>query len=355
MGIRGSTQAELEYKDLPVPADNVLGEIGKGFSVAVHVLNAGRLTLTAGCTGGTKQLLGAMASYAEERVQFGSPLASFEITQRKLSTIASEVYASDAMLGVLAHLATEDTTDWSIEAAIGKVFASDMVWHAADEMVQIAGGRGFVKPYPYERYLRDSRINRIFEGANEILRLFVGLNGIQQPAEHLQEVGAALRQPMKNLGVLSEYAATRVKNAFHASATLDVTLHPSLKTHKEYFEKHVGDLRAATDRAVMKYRKDIINRQLVVERLANMAIDLFATICVIARTQAFIDAKGVEACERELALCNLFCVDAGRRIRASREALTGREDEVDDTRRDVAGAVRKTQMYFVEDAILQDR
>jgi acyl-CoA dehydrogenase family protein 9 len=160
---------------------------------------------------------------------------------------------------------------------------------------------------------------------------------------------------MKNLGVLSEYAATRVKNVFHASATLDVTLHPALKTHKEYFEKHVGDLRAATDRAVMKYRKDIINRQLVVERLANMAIDLFATICVIARTQAFIDAKGVEACERELALCNLFCVDAGRRIRAAREALTGREDEVDDTRRDVAGAVRQTQMYFVEDAILQDR
>ena len=315
LGIRGSTQAQLEYTNIQVPAENVLGEIGKGFLVAVNVLNAGRLTLAAGCTGGAKALLGEMARYAEHRVQFGSPLADFEITQRKLATLASEVYASDAMVGIIASLATHDEADWSLEAAIGKVFASEMVWRAADEMVQLAGGRGFVKPYPYERYLRDSRINRIFEGANEILRLFIALNGVQNPSENLKELRKALREPMKNLGLLSEYAASRVKTAFGGSTTWDVVLHPKLETHKTYLEKHVRELATSTERAILKYRKDLLHRQLVVERLAAMAIELFATACTISRTQALIDARGVSGSERELMLCDIFCVEAGRRFR----------------------------------------
>ena len=356
LGIRGSTQAQLEYEDLRVPVENVLGTIGKGFTVAVNVLNAGRLTLLAGCTGGAKALVKEMASYGEQREQFGSPLSAFEITQRKLSTLTSEVYAADAMLGVLASLATNDECDWSLEAAIGKVFASDLVWRAADEMVQLAGGRGFVKPYPYERYLRDSRINRIFEGANEILRLFIALNGIQNPAEQLKEVAAAVREPMKNFGLLSEYAASRVRSALgRASATLDVELHPSLKVHKEYFERHVGDLKTATERSILKYKKDIIHRQMVTERLANMAIELFATACVISRTQSLIEQKGEAASEGAIALCRLFCVEAGRRIRSAREALNGREEEVDATRKEIAGVIRQEQRYFVEDAILREK
>ena len=194
LGIRGSTQAELLYENMEVPVDHVLGANGKGFAVAVHVLNAGRLTLAAGCTSGAKKIVGEMARYAEQRVQFGHPLAHFEITQRKLSHLAASAYAADAMLGVLASLADRSSeTDFSLEAACAKVFASDLIWEAADEMVQVAGGRGFVKPYPYERLLRDSRINRIFEGANEILRLFISLNGIQGPAESLKEIGSALK------------------------------------------------------------------------------------------------------------------------------------------------------------------
>ncbi len=148
LGIRGSTQAELLYENLEIPAENVLGTVGKGFAVAVHVLNAGRLTLAAGCTGGAKRVLGEMASYAEQRVQFGHPLAHFEITQRKLSQLAAATYACDAMLGVLASLADSPESDFALEAACAKVFASDLIWNATDEMVQIAGGRGFVKPYP---------------------------------------------------------------------------------------------------------------------------------------------------------------------------------------------------------------
>ncbi|HMI54619.1 MAG TPA: acyl-CoA dehydrogenase family protein [Gemmatimonadaceae bacterium] len=354
LGIRGSTQAELSYEGLTVPADHLLGAVGRGFGVAVHVLNAGRLTLAAGCTGGTKRTLKEMTSYAEQRVQFGHPLADFEITQRKLSRMASEIYASDSMLGILASLVDRGDIDFSLEAACAKIFASEMVWRAADDMVQLAGGRGYVKPYPYERILRDSRINRIFEGANEVLRLFIALNGVQAPANALKEVGSALRRPLRNLGLLGGYATSRVKLRLGQTSTLDIDLHERLRKHKDYFEKHVADLGGATDRAIIRHREKIVDNQLVLERLANMAIDLFATAAVIARTQSLIDERGVEKCQREIALCDLFCVEAGRRFRANRNMLDSREEEVDDTRRSVAASVRAGQGYFVTDAILEE-
>ncbi|MFL5597199.1 MAG: acyl-CoA dehydrogenase family protein [Gemmatimonadaceae bacterium] len=354
LGIRGSTQAELSYEGLQVPADHLLGVVGRGFGVAVHVLNAGRLTLAAGCTGGTKRTLDEMTSYAEQRVQFGHPLADFEITQRKLSRIASEIYASDSMLGILASLVDRDDIDYSLEAACAKVFASEMVWRAADDMVQLAGGRGYVKPYPYERFLRDSRINRIFEGANEVLRLFIALNGVQAPAQALKEVGSALRRPLRNLGLLGGYATSRVRLRLGQTSTLDIDLHERLRKHKDYFEKHVAELGGGTDRAILRHREKIVDSQLVLERLANMAIDLFATAAVIARTQSLIDERGADACEREIALCDLFCVEAGRRFRANRNMLDNREEEVDETRRSVARAVREGKGYFVTDAILEE-
>jgi len=353
MGIRGSTQAELLYTDLKVPADHVLGEVGKGFTVAVNVLNAGRLSLAAGCTAGAKHVLGQMAEYAEQRIQFSAPLASFEITQRKFAQIAADAYASDAMVGHLASLADRGD-DHALEAACAKVFASELLWHAADEMVQVAGGRGFVQPWPYERVLRDVRINRIFEGANEVLRLFIALNGVQGPAEQLKEVGAALRRPIENWGTVTGYATERIKAVFGAATDrVEVELDPSLAEHKQYLEKHVRQLREAAERAILRYKKQIVERQLVVERLANMAIELYARGTTIARTQRLIEERGgVERCERERALCDLFCVESGRRFRVQREALDAREEEVDDRRRGIAAVVRESAGYFVEDAIL---
>ena len=352
LGIRGSTQAELLYENLEVPVDHVLGAVGKGFTVAVHVLNAGRLTLAAGCTSSAKALLGEMARYSEKRVQFGHPLAHFEITQRKLARFAADTYAADSMLGVLASLADNSSADFSLEAACAKVFASELIWDAADEMVQIAGGRGFVKPYPYERLLRDARINRIFEGANEVLRLFIALNGIQGPAESLKEVGTALRRPLRNFGLLTGFATSRIRGILGATATLDTKLHPRLERHKDFFEKHVAELKQATDRAVIRHRRDIVDRQLVLERLANMAIEMLATACVISRTQSLIDSKGEEDAEREISLCDLFCVESGLRFRQARDTLDSLAEATDAKRVTIAGDVREAGGYFADDAIL---
>ena len=350
LGIRGSTQAELVYENLRVPADHLLGQVGKGFGVAVKVLNGGRMTLAAGCTAGTKVLLGEMAEFSATRVQFGHPIADFEITQRKLARTASDIYAADAMLGELTRLADSPDGDYALEAACCKVFASEMLWRAADEMVQIGGGRGYVKPYPYERQLRDARINRIFEGTNEILRLFISLNGIEGPAGELKELGAALRKPLQNLGLISEFAASRIRSRLGATPTLDVELHGRLEKHARHFEKHVAELKDAAERVIRAYRKQVIERQQELERLSDMAIELFATVCVLARTQQLLDERGEANCTHELALCDLFVVEAGRRFRANRQSILSAQDE---TRREVARAVREASGYRVTDAIIR--
>lgn len=353
LGIRGSTQAELVFDDLYVPDDHVLGEVGKGFRVAVNALNAGRLSLASGCTSACKRLLGEYTRYAEARTQFGGPLGSFEITQRKMATMAAETYAADAMVGALAAALDTDQVDASLEAACAKVFASELVWRSADELVQLAGGRGFVKPWPYERYLRDARINRIFEGANEILRLFVGLNGIQEPAADLKELADALRRPMQNWVLVSEYAVDRVRSALGHRDRLAVTLHSSLKSHGEFVEKHVAELAAATQKQIVRHKKEILHRQLVVERLADMAIELYARLTTLSRTQRLIDQLGADACQREIALTELFCMQSGRRFRAQRMELEGDAGEsIDALRRNVAATVRAEFGYGSRDALM---
>ena len=353
LGIRASTQAELVYENLYVPDDHVLGTVGKGFRVAVHALNAGRLSLASGCAQATKRIIGEMTRYAEARTQFGGPLAGFEITQRKIATLAADAYAADAMVGSLAAQLDADNVDAALEAACVKVFASELVWRSADEMVQLAGGRGFVKPWPYERYLRDARINRIFEGANEILRLFIGLNGIQEPAEELKELAGALRNPVRNWVMVSEYAAERVRSALGRRDRFTQSLHASLARHANFVEKHVAELASATTKMIARHRHEILQRQLVVERLADMAIELYARATTIARTQRLIDQHGAPACDREIALTDLFCMQSGRRFRALRLELDGDAGEaIDDLRRAVAARIRAEGGYGSSDAVM---
>jgi acyl-CoA dehydrogenase family protein 9 len=352
LGIRGSTQAELVFDGLYVPDDHVLGEVGKGFRVAVNALNAGRLSLAAGCTAAARLLVDEFVRYGELRRQFGAPLLSFEVTQRKAATLAADTYASEAMVGTLAAALDGTDVDASLEAAIAKVFASELIWRATDELVQLAGGRGFVKPWPYERWLRDARINRIFEGANEILRLYVGLNGVQGTAAELQELAEALKRPLQHWERVAEYAAGRVKSALGRHQKLDVALHGRLEPHARYLEKHTAELAQATERAVLRHKKRIIERQMVVERLADMAAELYARAATIARTQQLVAERGAAACERELDLCDLFCVTSGRRFRDARIALQDGGETIDERRRAIAGRLRAEGGYRAPKTVL---
>jgi alkylation response protein AidB-like acyl-CoA dehydrogenase len=363
MGLHGSSTTPIILQDARVPAENVLGEIGKGHKVAFNVLNHGRYKLAAMCSGGARHVLAEAAAYALERRQFGQPIATFGAVRHKLAEMAIRMYAVESMLyrtaGLLesmpgrshegpASLAALE--EFAVEASILKVAGSDMIDFVVDENVQIHGGNGFVHDYPAERHYRDARVNRIFEGTNEILRLFIALNGIQGPAERLKEIGSALRRPVRNLGLISGFAASRLRSALGATPTLDVALDERLAHHKRFFEKHVAELRTVTERVIQHYRAEIVERQQELERLADMAVELFATGCVLARTQRLIEERGVALAEHEIELCDLFVVESGRRFRASRESVQSAQDEL---RRNVASTVRASGGYFVADPILE--
>lgn len=354
MGARGSNQAELYFHDLHVPHENVLGEVGEGFKLAMRILNSGRQGLSAGAAGGVRQCLRMAKEWTTERTQFGKPLAEFELVQGKLAAMAADAYTAESVAYFTTGLYDRGDVDFALESAAAKVWNSEALDRAVDELVQLAGGRGFVKGYPYERMYRDARITRIFEGTNEILRLFVGLSGMQEPGEYLAQIGAALREPLRQLGLLTEFAAERVRLALGAGEPgLTVEVHPRLRGHFDYLVEHTRDLRVSVDAAIRRHGRALPERQFLVARIADMAIELYVRSCVLSRTQAILEAH--DAGEREapaltssripldevtverlLHICDLACQRSGLRFREARENL---EDTRDDLLRQVAADV----------------
>jgi alkylation response protein AidB-like acyl-CoA dehydrogenase len=345
MGARGSNQCELEFSSVPVPAENVLGGEGEGFRLAMQVLNSGRTGLAGGAAGGIRQCLQQSAEFAARREQFGRPIGDFELIQEKLARMAADAFAAESVAYLTAGLTDRGNVDYALEAAAAKIWCSDALDRAVDETVQIAGGRGYVKGFPYERAYRDSRITRIFEGTNEVLRLFVGLSGIEEPGEHLQEIGAALREPIRQLGTLAEFAGERVRMALRrGEPAIDAEVHPQLEKHFQYLQDHTRDLRAAAERAIRRWGRRIIDRQLVVARLADMSIELYVRAAFLSRAQAILDAHDrgdsvtapmpapipcdTAAVERMLRTCDLAAQLSGLRFRTAREALHDARDEL---------------------------
>jgi len=352
MGARGSNQTELHFRDVRVPPENVLGEVGEGFKLAMRILNSGRQGLSAGAAGGVRHCLRMAADFAREREQFGRPIAGFELTQGKLAAMAADAYTAESVAYFTTGLADRGDVDYALESAAAKVWNSDALDRAVDELVQIAGGRGFVKGYPYERMYRDARITRIFEGTNEILRLFVGLSGMQGPGEYLRRIGQALRHPIKGLGLLGEFAGDRVRWAVGGGEPeIAGDMQPALRRHYDYLAAHTRDLRAAVERVIRRHGKDVVERQFVVARIADMAIELYVRAATLSRTEALLDARDAGAAEappltssrlalddasieRILRVCDLACQRSGLRFRAARVALN---DDRDSLLRSVAG------------------
>jgi alkylation response protein AidB-like acyl-CoA dehydrogenase len=344
MGARGSNQAELRFRDVRVPRENVLGEVGGGFKLAMRILNSGRQGLSAGCAGGVKQCLRLASEWAKERVQFGKPIAEYELIQGKLAEMAADAYTAESVAYFTTGLADRGDVDYALESAAAKVWTSDAMDRAVDELVQIAGGRGFVKPYPYERMYRDARITRIFEGTNEILRLFVGYSGVQEPGERLRKIGQALQEPIRQIGLLGDFAAERVRLALgRGEPSVDAAVHPELERHFDYLESHTRDLRMAAERVIRRYGRGLVDRQFVVARLADMAIELYVRAALLSRTQALLEAHEAglaeappltstrmaldeESVARLLRLCDLACQRSGLRFRRARVSLNDTRD-----------------------------
>jgi len=325
MGIKASDTRTVSFRDVRVPVGDRLGEVGAGFRIALEILNSGRLGLSAGSARGTRRILDLATAFAKERKQFGRPIGSFEMVQKKFALAAAECYAADAGWMTCAAMVDRGGIDFSLETAACKVFASELALRAALEAQQVAGGLGYSKEYPYEQAVRDARIMLIFEGTNEILRALIALSGLQQPGEQLKALGKAFRDPLRSLGAIGSYIGGRVKRQL---VKPDFTrVHPVLTEEAEMVCKAVHDLALAVEKLLVAHGKDVIERQFHQERLAGAAIDIYLSTATLSRaTWAIGKAGSVEAAAADIDNARVFVAMAMRRTRRALRALEKNQD-----------------------------
>jgi len=326
MGIRGSSTTSLYFEDTMVPAGNVIGQTGRGFKVAMEVLNNGRLGLASGCVGGAKKLIQMAVERTQERKAFGRTIGEFGMIKEKIARMMCETYALESMTYLTTGLVDAGVPDYSLESAICKVYGSETYWMVVNETLQIAAGIGYMTEYPYERMLRDARINLIFEGTNEILRAFIALSGMQSPGKQLSEVARAIREPIKGFGILSDFAIQRARSALGRERF--VRVHPALKKEAVILEDATVALARETERVLRKHGRDIAEKQFVQKRIAEVAIHLYALTAVLTRTTKLVEQRGEEGAAREIDLASGFAVIANKRLQEHLAQMEREDDEL---------------------------
>lgn len=343
LGIQASSTTEVIFDNIEVPFENVIFERGKGFKVAMEILNSGRVGLAGGSVGGSKTILKQTIGHVKERQQFNQALIDFELIREKLAQIAIDIYVGESMVYLTTALIDRGDVDYSLESAMCKVFTTDRLWIHVNEALQNAGGIGYSKEYSYEQWVRDARINPIFEGTNEILRIFVALSGMQEPGEYLKKIGKAIKDPVKSLGVISDFAVHYVKDRLITERIRSV--HPSIAESKALFENWAKNLHITVERVLMKYGKKIIDKEILQKRLADSMIDLYAMIAVLARTNKRIREKGQKKTKKEILYCNSFCNQAWRRIRRNL-LMIDKNDDKDILK--IANFIKEDEKYIIQ-------
>jgi alkylation response protein AidB-like acyl-CoA dehydrogenase len=334
MGIRASSTTTVHFEDVKLTDGHVLGEPGKGFKAAMAILNAGRTGLGGGCVGGMKRLIALATKQAKERKQFGRPISDFGLVKQKIGEMVVDCYATESVVGLVAGIIDQGYQDYATEAAISKVFGTEAVWRAADEALQIAGGNGYMREYPYERAVRDSRIMRIFEGTNEILRLFIALTAMNDVGAQLKELAQSVRgvlaDPIKGFGVLSDYAMKQatIRTGLVGEKRGWTLLHPALHQQAEQFEEESRELAWVADRVLRRHGRAIIDKQFALRRIADILIDLFVLASILSRVNAAVEERGEREASRELDILRIFARRARSRIRGNLRRVDVNDDEL---------------------------
>ncbi|MDF2682408.1 MAG: acyl-CoA dehydrogenase [Brevibacillus sp.] len=333
MGIKSSSTRTVILQDVPVPVENLLGEPGRGHVIAFNILNVGRYKLAVGAVGSAKRALEIATSYAKERKQFKTPIANFTLIKNKLANMALKTYAAessvyrtvglfDTALTRLGEKADEGQevakaiADYAIECSINKVFATEVLDYCVDEGVQIHGGYGFMSEYEIENMYRDSRINRIFEGTNEINRLLIPDTLVKKAMKGelpLLQAAANLQQE------LMSYYPQEIEDA-------------PLATEKHLIDMTRKIILMVAGSALMKYQQAISKEQELLAFAADMLIELYAMDSIVKRTEKAIAVNGLENEQQKLDLTTVYVQDAFDRVEGwAKEALAAME-EGDDLR-----------------------
>ncbi len=271
-GIRGTATGRMKFTDMYVPKENILGPEGKGLRVALTVLDFGRTTFGACCTGAAKFCLERMAARAKTRRQFGKTLGEFQMVKDKIAEAAADTFAMESATYHTAALIDTGAEDFMVETAMIKVFASDMLWRITNDCLQIWGGKGFFTDQPFERMMRDARLNLIGEGANDVLRNFIAGVGVRHVGKDLEGIQSA---PWTAYKLIKTSPKLPVK-------------HEHLRYFANSIGKQIGKFAWSLEMALIKHREGIIDRQMVMARLGDIATELFMASCVYSRLTSLL-------------------------------------------------------------------
>jgi acyl-CoA dehydrogenase family member 9 len=329
MGIRGTATGRFALRDVKVPKENILGPPGKGLKVALTVLDFGRTTFGACCTGAAKTCLRLAIEHANTRKQFNKTLGNFHLVQKKIARIAADAHAMEAMTTITASLIDRGLEDYMLETAMLKVFTTERLWECINDVFQIYGGSAYFVDRPLERMMRDARINQIGEGANEVLTSFIALVGMRGPGMEFKEIYDTMMKPTRERGFAKAWTAGKHR----LGATVRVPEIPVHSGELRWFANQLGRLiwrfNVAVNRTLITYREPILDMQLVQERIANAVMDLFAATCVLSRWDGelqFAQRNGNSSTPDQFA-ANLFLRQSFRRIRRFLAGLTDNDDK----------------------------
>jgi acyl-CoA dehydrogenase family protein 9 len=327
MGVRGTATSRLAFRNLFVPKENVLGQVGKGLKVALTVLDFGRTTFGASCTGAAKFCLAGAISHTTSRVQFGQKLAEFELVKQKLAWMQAAVYAMEACTYQTAALIDSGVGDFMLETALLKVFATESLNKILGDTFQLHGGLAYFTDQPWERMARDAKINTIGEGANDVLRAFSALVGMRDVGLELEGVLNALFQPLGKMGRLASFAGRKFSSLLAAP---EVSVRsPELEPDAAALGKLIQLFGGAVERLLRTYQKEIVDRQYQLGRVADAVIDLYASACVLHRLDSRLRHSHGDEPEvpLEMQTARYWLLTAGRRIRATLSELWDNDDE----------------------------
>ena len=340
MGLKGIQNGLLRFRNVKVPKENMVWGLGLGLKLALITLNTGRLTLLAGCTGMAKRCLSISRKWANERVQWGSPIGHHEAITAKLSYMAAHTFAMEAMTWITSALADHGNADIRLEAAMAKLFCSEHSWKIIDDTVQIRGGRGYETAdslkargepaIPVERMMRDARINLIIEGASEIMHLFIAREAMDH---HMKLLGDLLKPDesfaakAKILGSASKFYAKWYPRQWVFSGGLlrYQNLDPLLASHMRYVDRTSHRLARALFHAMGIYQAGLEKRQGILFRLVDIGTDLFAISATCSRAQHLLNQHPASHGPKEIA--DLFYRQARRRLDLSFQTLFSNQDK----------------------------
>jgi alkylation response protein AidB-like acyl-CoA dehydrogenase len=328
MGLRGIENGLTRFKDVRVPAENLIAGEGRGLKIALSTLNTGRLSLPAICLASAKASLNIVRDWSNERVQWGKPIGKHEAVAHKVAFIAGMTFAIEAVVELSSALADQERNDIRLEAALAKLYCSEMGWLVADEMVQIRGGRGYEtaaslkargeRPVPAEQILRDLRITRIFEGSSEIMKLFIAREAVDQ---HLAvagalidpeaEISAKARAGLKAAGFYSTwFPRLMVGKGQQPGSYNDFS---ELATHLRFVERSSRKLARSTFYGMSRWQGKLERKQGFLGRIVDIGAELYAMSAACVRARMLSDdgaAQGATAME----LADLFCLGARHRV-----------------------------------------